>query len=156
MVEAKDIAYRRRYCISGNRRLRTRPGAGIINVGSARKRRRRRGWGRDATAGVLYTRQLPIFQFISPLIIISITPLTNWQAVITDKDIIMAMPLVAGNFFGVYCFRTFIGKVNGDSYIVLASLRATPVTARRATRAVRLANPFCRITRIIPSTLGAD
>jgi len=48
----------------------------------------------------------------------------------------MTMVLIAGNFFGVSCFRTFIGKVNGDRGRVLASLRATPVTADRTTGAV--------------------
>ena len=73
-VHGSDVAYCRRYRIPGNRRLRARPGTGNIETRSTRKRRRRRGWGRDATAGVMYTRQLPIL----PLTIMIITILTNW------------------------------------------------------------------------------
>jgi len=150
MIETKDIAYCRRYRIPGNRRLRTRPGAGIINVGSARKRRRRRGWGRDATAGVLNTSQIPILKMIVPLIVV-VSRLD-----ITDKNIVMAMVLGAGNFSGSPFFNALISKINRNIYRVLASLRATSVTAGRATRAVRLANPFGWITIIIISTSVAN
>ena len=71
---------------------------------------------------------------VAPLIVVVICHY------ITDKDIVMTMILIAGNFCRIPLFIALIGKINCDIYRVLASLRATPVTAGRATGAVPLAN----------------
>ena len=64
---------------------------------------------------------------------------------IADKDIVMAMVLGAGNFGGSPFFDIVISDLNRDTYRVLASLRATPVTAHRTTGTVPLANRAGRI-----------
>ena len=122
-------------------------GRGDRRIGRNWSRRRRR----SAAAVVLNTSQIPILKMVAPLIVVVS------RHDIADKDIVVAMILIAGNFGGGILIVTSIISLctyrNGNACYVLASLRATPVTARRATRAVPLAIGFGRIISI---TTGAD